>query len=405
MKPSPLFNANTKAIMISTSKKLLPLICALLCVTNALAADRYYFDERTQRYTRYQPAPIRQQAEQFNNSFHFPELGLGYVVGMAIATMLQKHAPVIVNHDGDDDLVSASKIHRHRVGKRLDYDQRLMLLTTGFAQYNIEHLNMADVTQLTYFFSQRQIERFIKLVTRIATEYHINFLELAEQHDQIFTSHAITMSMIHEVLDEMHGGSKSHYKRDAQDRIKTAVHEAGHTLAILHNEQRYQLHFVSTIARATSNGRNFSHCIVGQKDTVENLHYDIMVRLCGGVAEQLFGFDTTWFKKRSWAYKPYQTRAKISTGLIDLLSRTSVGQDIIEARDIATYMIEKKLITPTYFNARKKVDMPVQIDHILEACYQQAVQLLTAHKSDIQKIADLLMQQDIVSGSNIYALF
>ena len=373
------------------SKNILICLAMQLFLTTVIDAHEYEFE-----------------TSNIDQVFHYKELSLGLLVGALAVLVAHKYFNASDDQELDEP-VEQVKPKKEKSSTVLTCDQRFNFLQKAFSRFDTTHVDFDAVTSMTSRFTKGQLERFVKMVAKSATEYHVDFLEQHNKPLQIITLHSITMSLIRLALDEMHGGSRidrvGDNVCDDQDRIKTALHEAGHALAII-EQPNYCLRFVSTISRENSGGRNI-HARSKRADyqSLQDCQHEIVVALCGGVAEQMFGFDKAWYEKQNWVYKDYQTRAKMSKGLIDLLSRSSVRDDVLHAREMAIYMIENKLIEVTHFDHHHKIDIELEIEYILEDCYQKAITFLAGRKDDMKKIAAILLTKDIVCGSEIYALF
>lgn len=342
------------------------------------------------------------------DKFDYQELSLGLLIGSLAVMVIHKYYNFTDQLDLDE---SVEKIgtKKEKSSTILTPDQRRKFLQQGFSHFDTTAVDFDRVISMTSKFTKSQLDRFIKIVTKSAIEYDIDFLQHPQESSQLIVRHPIRMSLIHLALDEMHGGSKKdrfgNNVYDDQDRMKTALHEAGHALAII-EQPNCCLRFVSTMSRELSGGRNiYARSKRADYQSLQDCQHEIVVALCGGLAEQMFGFDKTWYKNKNWVYKEYQTRAKISKELIDLISRSSVKDDIRQAKEMAVYIIENKMIEPSHFDNHKRIDMELEVNYILQDCYDKAVAFLADRKEDMKKIAALLLTQDIICGQEIYALF
>lgn len=342
-----------------------------------------------------------QQSASIDTTGNLPEFSLGLLIGVCGVLAVQEYYNWLGRQDQGQKF--ESKKVKHPV--YLHYAQRLVYLQKSWYGYDTTALDFDDIALVTEGFTKHQLERLVKSVSKLATEYRLSFLEEECRSSELVVRYPITMSIVRLALDEIYGGSIEYYDLDYENQMYTALHEAGHALAIIEHEN-YCLDFVSTICREKSAGRNIYSVLIAQDHKMlQDCQYEIIVALCGGVAEQMFGFDKAWYKKQNWVYKDYAPVGHISKGLRDILSRSSVSNDILTARDVAGLMVINKLIEPTHFDQHGKVDMEVEIELILEECYQQAVALLATRKADLQKIASLLLTKDIICEQEIKALF
>lgn len=342
-----------------------------------------------------------QQSSAIKKNFHMPEFSMGLLAGACGILVVQEYYHWLSKQDQDQKF--EFKKAKHPIS--LNYDQRLVYLQKAWYGYDTAALDFDDIASVTAGFTNHQLERLVKLVSKLAMEYRLSFLEEQSWSPQLFVRYPITMSIVRLALDEIHGGSIEYYDLDYENKMYTALHEAGHALAIIEHAN-YGLDFVSTICREKSEGRNIYSILIAQNyKTLQDCQHEIVVALCGGVTEQMFGFDKAWYKKQNWVYKDYASRGNVSKGLRDILSRSSVRSDILIARDVAGFMITHNLIKSTHFDQHGKIDMELEIELILEECYQQAVALLASRKADLQKIASLLLTKDIICAQEIKALF
>jgi flagellar biosynthesis regulator FlbT len=85
--------------------------------------------------------------------------------------------------------------------------------------------------------------------------------------------------------------------------------------------------------------------------------------------------------------------------LFDLLGRPSVALDVAYINTLVHHIVLHDMDLILEDNAV----IDEQIYTIIEECYQEALQLMQAHTTDVEKIVQLLMQKNVVLGDEIYA--
>lgn len=177
--------------------------------------------------------------------------------------------------------------------------------------------------------------------------------------------------------------------QSSADQWITSVHEAGHAVGWLYgNNPKYMVHKASIIPRSKTLGvvwatelhESYSH-------TRDEMKARIVVSLCGGLAEQEFGFDKSTGMSNDLA-KAFALAYEmvIKYGMSDTLNYISY--------DGVQDPLPNDISSPVYKEAEKIVD----------ECLIVAKKLIASHKVEIEKIAKLLMQKGTVLGHEIYAL-
>ncbi len=171
------------------------------------------------------------------------------------------------------------------------------------------------------------------------------------------------------------------------DKWLTSIHEAGHAAGWLFgNNSKYIVHKASIIPRSHTLGIVWATMLhESYAATEDEMKSKIVVFLCGGLAEQEFGFGK-------------------STGMSnDLAKATTIAYDMVikyGMSDNFNYMscgglkgsLPTDIASPTYKAAAIIVD----------ECLVIAKKLVADHKNDIEKIAKLLLQKGTVLGDEIY---
>ena len=297
----------------------------------------------------------------------------------------------------------------------LSFDQRVEILSKSLHAMEKVNLNIPLIASLTQGYTRIKLDKLLKILKKSVTHYNINFMLEKDIDANLEKIYPISMSHVELALEEMIDGCATAKELDTKELINTAIHEAGHAVAIA-CDKKFILRSVSIIPRTSSCGRNL-HCLSDEDAswTMNDCKDRICISLCGGIAEQLFNFDKSWYADK---YPVGQRQnfdeccnlAKnkiISKGLADLLKTPGAIGDVMYARYLADYMVKRyhKLQPSDQDKDDKHGQIQDQICYILEDCYQKALALLQTHKLTIEKISQLLMQHEIISGDAIYALF
>ena len=349
-------------------------------------------------------------------------IGFGMAIGAisVVAVNYYKQNPnalkdiPVKNNDLDAEGDTKTRTKHDRTTE-LSFDQRVEILSKSLHAMEKVNLNIPLIASLTQGYTRIKLDKFLKILKKSVTQYNINFTVEKDTDTKLETIHPISMSDVELSLEEMIDGSATAKELDTKNLIKTAIHEAGHAVATA-CDKKFILRSVSIIARTSSCGR-ILHCLSDEDAswTMNDCKDMIVVSLCGGIAEQVFKFDKSWYADKypvgqEQNFNECCKLAKnkiISPGLAELLTMPGAIGDMMHARYLADYMVKRYLNMQS--SLQDKEDKHGQIEneicHILESCYQKALKLVKTHKTKVEQIAQLLMQHEIISGDAVYNLF
>jgi cell division protease FtsH len=165
---------------------------------------------------------------------------------------------------------------------------------------------------------------------------------------------------------------------------KTAIHEAGHTIALVHLDKKNALHKSSITPRSNSLGvMRMLPLYESYESTADDMKNAIIIALSGRLAEQEFGMGLS------------------SSASSDLEKVHSLAYNMV-----AVYGMSDALANISYNQrhalSNDKVEDEVQ--KIINECTVKGKKFIAEHKQDIQKIAQLMVQKGTVLGDEIYNL-
>jgi hypothetical protein len=283
---------------------------------------------------------------------------------------------------------------------RLSFHKRLEFLEDALATINTKHLNIKVIAAQTVNFSKTKLERFMSILKKVRCNYTNNLLNRMCSNIPFYTYSPIDMSHVQLAHDEIHGGLRTTQEFDSRELFNTAVHEAGHAIAIINNEQ-FILYQISIVSRRKSAGRNL--LLYPRSMTIDDYKNKIIIDLSGGIAEQVFGFDRSWYAQHSHKkaekdinWNILSKNRNICEGLSDLCVRPSAASDMTAAYTLAAYIISWQGYE------KDSPDFQNQICKILEDCYQKAYLMIQSRRSEVEQIAQILIKKTIISGDEVY---
>ncbi len=187
--------------------------------------------------------------------------------------------------------------------------------------------------------------------------------------------------------------------RDQKALQKTAVHEMGHAFIAALFQQNFTVQKVSITPRykfrkpsmfygdtyqSIENGRASTTVHYYRKDAVEVNKKHIMICLAGKIAEQLcLGLEYGKFLNHDTGYDDF------------IYNPDGAYYDLKQAREIADKIIHEM--------QEQNENIPTQNDLIYEL-YKETFELMLSYKQKLQKGAQLLEQEEFLSGTQVYNL-
>jgi len=372
--------------------------------------SRDYSGAEVRRYGEWQNFNIKLYEAPFSC---VPYVAAGVCAGIGLHLLLSKLLPTNIE-ECDEHIAEIDHAHKKQDKMViLKYEQRLDFLQKALKDRDVSSIDLRIIAAMTQRFTRAKMERFVTVLKKIATEYDVHVIEQVMVDGQIKDVKTeyyqpITMQHIFRALESAFGGGKDFFHKDSQIKLNAAIHEAGHAVAIAQNVNMI-LPYISMITSSTSAARNWVIYQYESRTLTGDDYKDcIVVDLCGAVAEQVFGYNKNWYESIWVCQKAerYKYIPGISQGLRELLVIPGIKSDLVNALQAADHIVRYHI---KLYATTGNVSTPQEIEFaryaILEECYQKAVKLIQEHKAYVEKIAQALMKNEIVSGEEVYALY
>ena len=198
-----------------------------------------------------------------------------------------------------------------------------------------------------------------------------------------------------DAVDRIIGGLEKKNKIVSIEEKRTvAFHEAGHATVSWFMKYASPLVKVTIVPRGRSLGAAWYLPEERQLTTTEQMTHEMCATLGGRAAEQVI-FN------------------KISTGaLSDLEKVTKQAYSMV-----TVYGLNKKIgnisfydssggdsFTKPYSEATAKT-IDEEVSNLIEKCYQETIQLLSLHKDKLTKLAELLLEKEVIFKEDLLAIF
>jgi cell division protease FtsH len=206
---------------------------------------------------------------------------------------------------------------------------------------------------------------------------------------------AVTMADLHDALEKLVLGTERRILLSAEERRRTAFHEAGHAIIAMLTPGADPVRKVSIIPRGVALGVTLS------APEADRFSYDrpyllgkIKVALGGRVAEELVFNDIT-------------TGAQNDIKQITELARNMVGiwgmSDVIGPVTVITENGQLPLPGASDISPVTQQLVDEEVRHLIEAAHEQVTQLMSANRSKLDALAQALLEHETLEQDEAYA--
>ena len=202
----------------------------------------------------------------------------------------------------------------------------------------------------------------------------------------LLTTEQIAISTPTQSQEKKAGRVARQVKLQAKKNLKlqnTAYHEAGHAVS---NTYNYNGHIIKRVTIQPSKnffGKIERHATYLVDRNTQELKNETMISLAGGVGEQIFKSENMLSNKKD---------------ILRFFSNHHYSNDIESAKKSARSIIMQT--SPTL----DEEQINLKIDAMITKLYKQSYKFLTQHKDGVAKVAHELLENQELSGDEIYNL-
>ena len=212
----------------------------------------------------------------------------------------------------------------------------------------------------------------------------------------------ITMADIDEAVDRVMGGpAKKSRKYTEKERRLVAYHEAGHALIGLTLEDANKVQKVTIVPRGQAGGYN----LMTPKEetyfqTKSQLKATISGYMGGRVAEEVFFGDVS-----SGAHNDIEQATRIARMMVTELGMSELGPIQYDSENGQVFLGRDYTQRSNTHSGQIAYEIDVQVRKIIDACYQEATNIVEQHKEKLICIAEALLEHETLSGEDIESLY
>jgi len=213
---------------------------------------------------------------------------------------------------------------------------------------------------------------------------------------------AVTTEELESAIERvMAGPEKKSRVINPREKKIIAYHEAGHALLVLLLPEADPLHKVSILPRGIALGYTLTppsedRYVLTRKKILS----DITVALGGRVSEELTFADMTTGAHNDLEVSTNMARKMVCEfGMSEKLGHLTLGRrhgQVFLGRDI--YEEDRNYSDET----AKQID--IEIKNIVDSCYKQAKELLTANRDKLDMLAGTLLEKEVLDGEEVKKL-
>ena len=202
------------------------------------------------------------------------------------------------------------------------------------------------------------------------------------------------VSVIHfdQAIDNINLGRESKGMEISQlEYRRTAIHEAGHALAIVYQEHCDPLQKISIVPRNGILGVTFSMSTKERySHYIEEFRAEIVTLLGGSVAEEII-----YGGRGAGAYSDLKRVRCLATQMVMMYGMTEEFKDIT----FENY-INNEIHLPDELSSK----LQEAVNDIIHKCRKIAVDIISKHKDKLEQLVDMLLEKGTVDGCDVYKL-
>ena len=218
---------------------------------------------------------------------------------------------------------------------------------------------------------------------------------LAARENRLF----MTMTDINEAIMKITmGPEKRSHVASRRDLKETAIHEAGHAVAIFHLPTHDPVHHISIVPRGQSLGATWSLPKEDSANMTRNQMYEQIVSLLGGrVAEDLFLGDIS-----VGASNDIERATKLAK---DMVARYGMCEKIgtVSYLDGGEVFIGRDYQTTKSYSEKVAGTIDDEVKALIDRAYAHCKQILSDNAQQLRRVVEFLLEHENMSGEQFVA--
>ncbi len=209
----------------------------------------------------------------------------------------------------------------------------------------------------------------------------------------------LTMEDMNEALMKITAGpAKKSRVQTRKDLKVTAIHEAGHAVAIYHLPTHDPVRYITIVPRGQSLGATWHMPTDDSSNMTRNQMYEQIVSLLGGrVAEALFLGDIS-----VGASNDIDRATKLAR---DMVARYGMCEKLgtVAYLDDGEVFIGRDYQTTKSYSEKAAATIDDEVKRLIDGAYEHCKKLLTEQNEKVQKVVEFLLEHESMTGEQFAA--
>ncbi|MBQ7890014.1 MAG: ATP-dependent zinc metalloprotease FtsH [Erysipelotrichaceae bacterium] len=207
----------------------------------------------------------------------------------------------------------------------------------------------------------------------------------------------IKMHHLDEAIDRvMMGPAKKSRKYDEKTKKMVAYHEAGHAIVGLYLEDSNMVQKVTIIPRGTAGGYNL---MTPKEEKMMTSKNDMLAQITGymggRVAEEVFFEDVT-----TGASGDIDSATRLARDMVTIYGMSDLGPVKYDHSQQSVFL-GRDYTSSSNVSGQVAFEIDQEVRKIMDQCHKQATELIKAHKEELIKIAEALIEQETLTAEQI----
>ncbi|MBE6117373.1 MAG: ATP-dependent metallopeptidase FtsH/Yme1/Tma family protein [Erysipelotrichaceae bacterium] len=207
----------------------------------------------------------------------------------------------------------------------------------------------------------------------------------------------ITTKHIDEAIDRvMMGPAKTSRTYDEQTKRIVAYHESGHAIIGLYLDNAQIVQKVTIIPRGQAGGYNL---MTPKEEKLMNTKNDLLASITsymgGRAAEEMFFDDVT-----TGASNDFERATNIARDMVTLYGMSDLGPIKYDSGSQNVFL-GRDYNSPSNVSGQVAFEIDEEVRKIVNGCYQKAKDVISAHRDELIRIADALMEYETLTSAQI----
>ena len=210
----------------------------------------------------------------------------------------------------------------------------------------------------------------------------------------------ITADDLEDAATKVKMGPEKRRLQSDEDKRATAYHEAGHAIVARFMPETDPVHRITIVSRGMALGYNLILPTTDRYNETKTRLFSIIAYAMGGrAAEELIYKEPT-----TGASNDFEKATQIARDMVTRYGMSDLGPiNLVESEEEMVFL-GRGVSNKTNFSEETNQRIDQEIKKILDSAYEKALEILTTHRDKLEKVTDLLMEQETIEAEEFEEL-